>query len=296
MRLGLNLLLLAVINGLIPGTVAMVSSFAPFPTCHSRPAFVEVAPVEVAAQEASNNTTSNNPPTAQAIIDRVINAIGGTNYLQIKSERARGFVTPYRPFNDKETEPDKLATQSFLDYVMLPDKERVEFKGQKRRFIQVNVSDTGWTYDSDSQILRDQSVEQRQRYQQGLRSQIDYLLKQAVKLPGTKLTYLPSRDLWPRQPAEGVEITYANGFSVSLFLEALTDLPLAIRYVHPEQRTKNETRFYKYIDNNGIKAAYIVDLYEDGKQTLRINYEEREFNAAFNDKLFIKPDNPKAIK
>jgi hypothetical protein len=233
---------------------------------------------------------------AQTIIDRAIKAIGGLSYLQITSERARGFVTPYKPLNDKENEPDKLATQSFLDYVMLPDKERVEFKGQKRRFIQANVADSGWTYDSDSQILRDQTIEQRQRYQQGLRSQIDYLLRQAVKLPDIKLTYLPSRDLWPRQPAEGVEFTYANGFSVSLFLETLTDLPVAIRYIHPEQRTKNETRFYKYIDNNGIKAAYIVDLYEDGKQTLRINYEEREFNAVISDKLFVKPDNPKAVK
>src|ERR1051326_4493758 len=73
---------------------------------------------------------------ARALIERAIKTMGGPAYLSIKSERARGYLTPYRDTSPdskehQDRQPDKLATQSFVDLILLPDKERVEFKGQE---------------------------------------------------------------------------------------------------------------------------------------------------------------------
>jgi hypothetical protein len=89
---------------------------------------------------------------AEALLTAATKALGGQVYLSVRSERSRGLLTPYVDNN-----PEKRALQTFVDYILLPDRERVEFKGQGRRLIQTNSGAHGWTYDSDSQILREQT-------------------------------------------------------------------------------------------------------------------------------------------
>lgn len=239
--------------------------------------------------------TQNSDEQARALINKAIEAMGGSAYLTIKSERSTGFLTPYR----EDGQPEKLATQQFIDYIVLPDKERVEFKGQGRRFIQSNSSTHNWTYDSDSNLLKDQSEAELQRFRQGLRFQLDQILRGGYSAAGVKLEYLKRQEIWPRQFAEGVRITYADGEEASLFFDPQTNLPLALRFPRLNakgEKVVGENRFFKYITVNSVKVPFVVDLFEMDKQVLRVNYNEREFNAQVPDKLFIKPENVKALK
>ncbi|MFY9222813.1 MAG: hypothetical protein WAQ98_09100 [Blastocatellia bacterium] len=241
---------------------------------------------------------------AIALIENAITALGGQAYLAIKSERAQGFVTPYRLINidnpdSNETEPDKIGTQSFVDYILLPDKERVEFKNQGRLFIQSNSTKYNWTYDSDSELLRDQTQVQQQRFANTLRYQIDKILRGGWKSENVQISYLPRQELWPRQYGEGVRLTYSDNEEAEVFFDSQTKLPLALRFPKENYdgiRVKAENRFLRYLEFSGITAPYVVDLFENGKQILRINYETREFNAPIQEKLFIKPANAKSVR
>ena len=231
---------------------------------------------------------------ARTLIETATKALGGQAYLSVKSEHSRGFLTPYR-----ENSPEKLALQTFVDYIILPDKERVEFKGQGRKFIQSNMGEQGWFYDSDSQLLKEQTEAQRQRFMRGLRYQIDQILRGGWSAPGVKLSYLSKQEIWPRQFAEGVQITYSDGEEVAIFFDPQTSLPLALRFPRVNdkgERLKAENRFFKYIDLKGIKSPHVVDLFENGVQVMRLNYEQREFNVPIAEKIFTKPENPKELK
>ena len=247
---------------------------------------------------AGRRPAQENEPGAQEkirpLFAAAIKALGGQSYLNVKSERSKGYITPY-----KDNLPEKLSMQSFVDYIVLPDRERVEFKGQGRRFIQANSGIQGWTYDSESELLRDQTEEQRKRFVQGLRYQLDQILRGGWTSPEVRLSYLTRQQLWQHQFGEGVMLTYADGAEVSLFFDPQTQLPLALRFPKENGNGEHivaENRFFKYLDLRGIQTPYVVDLFENGTQVLRLNYEEREFNAPIVDKIFAKPESAKSLK
>jgi hypothetical protein len=257
--------------------------------------FLVLISINLLSQSTAGDATDKElSKKAETLMAAATKAMGGQTYMNVRSERSRGLLTPY-----VENNPEKRALQTFVDYILLPDKERVEFKGQGRRLIQTNSGAQGWTYDSDSQILRDQTEEQRQRFQRGLRYQLDHIMRGGWSGPEVRLGYLARQEIWTRQFAEGVKITYSDGDEVSLFFDPQTSLPLALRFpreTEKDGRVMAENRFFKYVDIGGIRTPHVVDLFENGKQVLRINYEQREFNVNISEKIFVKPENPKELK
>ncbi|MBL8149442.1 MAG: hypothetical protein JNN15_05905 [Blastocatellia bacterium] len=238
---------------------------------------------------------SSEEEKAKELIINAIKALGDKAYVSVKSEKSRGIIVPY-----KNSNPSALEVQSFSNYILLPEKERVDFKGRGRRYIQSNSGSRGWVYDSDSQILRDQTEEQCQMFLKSLRYQIDHILRGGWMAEGVTLSYLPKQEIWTRQFGDGVQITFSDGEQIKLFFDLQTRLPLSVRFPKRSSNTATptlaENRFYKFVEINGIKSPQVVDLFEDGQQVLRINYEEREFNVEIAEKLFIKPESAKSLK
>ena len=86
---------------------------------------------------------------------------------------------------------------------------------------------------------------------------------------------------------------------VKLYFDSQTHLPLALRFPRETEKgepVNAENRFFKYIEIGGVKVPYVVDLYENGAQVLRLNYEEREFNVSIPEKIFTKPESVKSLK
>lgn len=245
-----------------------------------------ISPV-VIAQDAGEGDRAK----AEAAIRQAINARGGDAYLKARSLMTRGQYTPY----DKGVSGDPVA---FVDYIAYPDRERTEFGKGDTKFIQTNVADTGWVYDAKQKMIRDQTDEQVKQFLQGLRYDLDNLLRSGWQQPGAKLVYLGRREPYRGAISEAVRIDFADGASATLHLDRFTHLPIMTEYksIAGEGTVNNETRYFRWVEFGGIRFATLQDFYREGKQSARVSFDEVAFNAVVPDSLFAKPANIKEVK
>lgn len=234
-----------------------------------------------------------NAVRGRELLKQAIEARGGARYLEFKTLHASGQFTPFDQGNSTVPKP-------FLDWIVYPDKERVEFgKGKKKdRTIQVNVGKTGWVYDGDAETLKDQSERQVKDFLEGIESDLDHILRVAAKTPVVEIRFYGRQEIRPGERADVIEIMVTPERSVMLTLDRYTHLPMSLSYEKVESKglSKREVRYFQYVNYDGIKFPNIVDFYKDGIQESRINYQAVQPDAPVPDELFAKPANVKAIK
>jgi hypothetical protein len=234
-----------------------------------------------------------NVTRGRELLKQAIEARGGARYLEFKSLHASGQYTPFDQGISTSPKP-------FLDWIVYPDKERVEFgKGKKKdRTIQVNVGKTGWVYDGDAETLKDQSEKQIKDFLEGIENDLDHILRVAARTPGVEIRFYGRQEIRPGERADVLEIRLTPERIVMLMLDRYTHLPMSLTYEKAENKglSKREVRYFQYVSYDGIKFPNIVDFYKDGIQESRINYQIVQPGAPVPDELFAKPANVKAIK
>src|SRR5437870_13200384 len=90
---------------------------------------------------------------AEQIIQRAIQAVGGDRYINVRSVIGRGFFTDFKDVISQ------ILTK-FVDYILYPDKERIEFTGGGARTVQTNYSDCCWILDCAAISLHDKNADQ----------------------------------------------------------------------------------------------------------------------------------------
>jgi outer membrane lipoprotein-sorting protein len=235
----------------------------------------------------------NNVRRGQELIQQAIEARGGLRYLTFRSVMASGQYTPY----------DKGSSQipvQFLDIIIYPDKERVEFgKGKKKnKRIQVNVGKTGWIYDGDAETIKDQTDKQVQSHLEGLEFDLDRLLRAGWKEEGVEVGFAGREETRPGERADVVAIELQTDRRVHLLLDQRTHLPLSLVFEKSgdDGLVKHEVRFNQYVPYDGALFPNIVDFYRNGIQESRVNYQSVKLDPKLEDDLFSKPASVKEIK
>lgn len=250
------------------------------------------------AQQSNNaGPSAENTAKAEAILNRGIEVMGGSAYLNVQTVVGRGF---YTRFNDGISQ----IPARFLDYIAYPDKERTEFVGDGIRVIQTNSGNTGWIFDGATKSLHDMNDKQVEDFKRSMRTSVENLLRGWWKKEDAKLSYVGRREAGLARRNETIRLTYPNGFWVEYEFAAREGLPAKV--VYKTTRKKEDTdetieiaeedRLAKPITVSGITALWVVDHYTDGAQTSRISYESIEYNRPLADTLFAKPANVKAVK
>ena len=244
------------------------------------------------AQKADPNDPQNGERGAE-LIKQAIEARGGARYLSYKTVTATGQFTQF----DKGLSQIPLP---FIDMIIYPDKERVEFgKGKKKnRRIQVNLGKSGWTYDGDNETLKDQTDKQIQSYQEGLEYDIDRILRGGWKAPGVAVRFVGREETRPGERADVVAIQLKPERTLYLWLDRNTHLPMTLIYERAgdDGLVKHEVRFFQYVPYDGVAFPNIIDFYRNGIQESRVNYQTIKLDAPIGEDLFTKPANAKAIK
>jgi hypothetical protein len=250
-----------------------------------------IAALVPAAAALGQEQAEGDSAKAAALIREVINKRGGEAYLNVRTIVSRGTFTPYE--KGASTYPS-----SFVDYIAYPGKERTEFGKGDSKFIQTNSEGANWVYDAKQKMIRDQTDEQIKQFQQGARYDLDNLLRMASAQAGVKLIYLGRREPWRGTFSEAVRIEFTDGGSAILHVDLRTKVALMAEYKSvTEEGTANiESRYYRWVDYNGVQYPTLVDSYRDGKQTARVSFDTIELNVSIPDKLFLKPASVKEVK
>jgi hypothetical protein len=236
-------------------------------------------------------------PKAEAILARAIEALGGSNYLNVKTVVGRGFYTSF------EQGMSQLPAR-FLDYIVYPDRERTEFTSRGIKTIQTNDRETGWMYDGGPKALSDMKASQIESFKRSMRTSVENVLRGWWKKEGATLTYVGRREAGLARRNETVRLTYPDGFWIEYEFAAKEGLPAKV--IYKRTRTKadsdeteeitEEDRLAKPITVAGVTAPFVIDHFINGTQTSRINYESIEYNQPLPDSLFQKPASIKGLK
>ncbi|HEX5735964.1 MAG TPA: hypothetical protein VF131_24265 [Blastocatellia bacterium] len=231
------------------------------------------------------------PARAAAVIREAIKARGGDAYTKVTNTVSQGQFTPFE-------KGISLLPQSFVDYIVYPDRERTDFGKGDTKFVQSNSGNTGWIYDANQKAIRDQTDEQIKNFQQTMRYDPDNLLRRAWQEPGAKLVYLGRREAWRNTFSEAVRIDFADGASATLHFDMRTKLPMMSEYktVNGEVTTNNQARFFRWVRFGGVLYPTILDFYREGIQTGRASFDTVSINVNIPEKVFAKPSNVKEVK
>lgn len=249
-----------------------------------------VLSVNALAQKADPDDPAN-IEKGKKLLQQTIEARGGAAFLSFTTMVSTGQWTPFD--QGASTLPIR-----FEDYLVYPDKERTEFgKGKKKdRKINVNVGLTGWVYDGEAETLKDQNEKQIKDFQESRESDIDMILRAAVQNKNAEVRFYGREETQPGERADVVMIKLKNTYYV--MLDPYSKLPRTMSYEKAEEKgtARYEYRFNQYVPYDGVKFPNIVDLYRDGVQISRVNYQTIKLNGPVPETLFAKPANAKAIK
>jgi hypothetical protein len=229
---------------------------------------------------------------AEQIVQRSVEALGGSAYLKVRSTIGRGLFTQYK-------EGQSGIPSTFVDYIIYPDRERTEFKGPDGKIIQTNTGDTGWLYDGAAKSVKDMTKAQVDDFKRAIRSSVDYLLRGFWRKEGAKLSYVGRREAGLAKRNEVVRLTYADGFTVDFEFGAKDYLPMKALYKRTNadgEELSEEDRLAQHVKIDGVTIPFVIDHYITGAQTSRINYQSIEINSPIADALFARPANAKAVK
>ncbi|HAF15914.1 MAG TPA: hypothetical protein DHU55_11420 [Blastocatellia bacterium] len=234
---------------------------------------------------------------AEAIIQRAIEALGGSAYLNVQTVVGRGFFTT---FHDGVSQ----IPARFLDYISYPNKERTEFTGDGIRVIQANTGETGWLFDGATRSLSDMKAPQIEEFKRSMRTSVENLLHGWWKKEGATLSYVGRREAGLARRNETVRLTYPDGFWIEYEFAAKEGLPAKVIYKRTKKKADSdeteeiteEDRLAKPITITGITAPWVIDHFSAGAQTSRVNYESVEYNRPLADTLFAKPASIKGLK
>jgi hypothetical protein len=255
-------------------------------------------PLAAIAQETTTpKKPADNSAKAEEIINRAVEVLGGSNYLNVKTAVGRGFFTTF-------VEGMSQIPSRFLDYIAYPDRERTEFIGGGIRIVQTNTGETGWLFDGATKTLSDMKAAQIEDFKRGMRTSVENLLHGWWKKEGATLSYVGRREAGLARRNETVRLTYPDGFWIEYEFAAKEGLPAKVIYKRTKKKADSEEteeiteedRLAKPITVSGVTAPWVVDHFINGVQTSRINFESIEYNSPLPDSLFAKPANIKSLK
>ncbi|HYL91540.1 MAG TPA: hypothetical protein VEW69_00130 [Alphaproteobacteria bacterium] len=251
------------------------------------------------ASQAGSAGPQANQQQARAIIDKMIQVLGGEAYMtaqDLKSEVRFGSFQ----------HGSVTATALFRRYWQWPDKERVEFpsgsgavsgyaaswpfqtqKTADAALILLHNGDKG--YEKTSRGIRPQAPEQLRRHLQARDHSLAVVLRQWLQAPGVALFY-DGPTIAENRAAEKVTIMNARNQAVTLLIAADTHLPIKKVYIVRDPVSRDHDEEVEVYDNwkivQGIATPYNILLMHNGEMAgqqyvLSISYNNRLEPALF---------------
>ena len=221
-----------------------------------------------------------NSRKARAILQQMIDALGGQAYMDIQTIEQQGRAYSY--FNNQ---PNSMGTPFWL-FLKLPDKERVEFTKQ-RDVVSIYVGDKGFekTYKGVAPMDPD---ELRKYWRQHLHS-LEYVLRVWLPDPTTALFY-DGPAVAEQKPCDSVTLMNAKNDSVTIFINSENHLPVkkTFQWRDPADNLKNDEgeTFDNWRREDGMWTPHTILRSHNGETTSERFLTVVKYNTPMPDSMF----------
>ena len=219
---------------------------------------------------------------AKELIQKAVQALGGSEYLAVRDATCSGRIGSFGHSGDF------MGYEKFIDYSKLPDKDRSE-NLPKRNIIEIKNGDKGWVLDRGGVSEADEvSIAE---FQEDIKTDIDNVLRDRWKEPGTILRYL-GPDVVDLKEADWIEFVDNENRSIRIAFAKATHLPLRKVLVTRDPGTRMRSETIEYYSNyhpiGGVTQPFQVTRERNGQKIYQAFIEECKFNTNPSDSLFTK--------
>ncbi|MGH9513605.1 MAG: hypothetical protein ACRD2U_15855 [Terriglobales bacterium] len=244
--------------------------------------FAQTASPKAAASPASSapSIAQQDQNKAKALLDQMIQALGGKAYLNIQDVFQEG-----RTYSFHLGHPTS-AGLLFWRFYKYPDKDRIELT-KKRDVVEVINGDKGAeiTYKGvgpmDTKQLNDYL--RRQKYS------LDAVLRKWLNEPGVALFY-DGRTVADEKSVQKVTIMNSHDQAVDLYIDSETHLPLkkSFSWRDPTDKERNieEEGYDNYRPVDGIMTPFVVTRYYNGDMSNQRFLTAAGYNRGVKDSKF----------
>lgn len=226
-------------------------------------------PMTLRAQDAA---ADQNAAKARAVLNQMVQALGGERWLNMKNEMIRGQIAAF--FQGK---PD-LGTTEVWQFHQWPDKDRMEAT-KHRDVVDFFIGDEGWevTFRGKAPLPKDIVAGFLRRRAHS----IETAVKVWMKDPKTILIY-EGQHMANRHMGDQVTLISANNEAVTILADTQTHLPIeqSFQWRDPVYHDKNtETEDYTdYHMVDGLPAPFTISRTKNGDMTREFFVTQVEFN------------------
>jgi hypothetical protein len=222
----------------------------------------------------SDDAGAANAKKARAVLDAMIQAMGGSAWFNIENEMQQGHVAAF--FHGK---PD-LGTAELWEFHSWPDKDRVEVT-KHRDVLEFYLGRQGWevTYRGKKAMPQDQLDEFLRRRDHS----IEVAVKVWMKDPSTILVYEGQR-MAERHLTEQVTLISAKNESITIQTDTQTHLPLrrTFEWRDPLYKDKNldAEEYDNYHTIDGFPTPFSITRFKNDEMTRQYYLDKVEYNQS----------------
>jgi len=246
----------------------------------------------VFALNGAGSVSAQNPDTipaeasaarTKAILQQMLGALGGTNYLNVHDSECVGRLAQFGPFTG-----ELGADAPFHEFRMPPDKLRREV-GKKQNIIDVYNGNQGWSIDKGG--VEDGNAVAIASFQAGLKMSFDVLIRSRLAESGMYFHY-GGDDVVDLRQVDWVQLEDTDGHMYRIAVEKSTHLPvrfvITTRNPRTNEPTEDITRYSNWHAQDGVATPFQVSRERDGKRVSQIFYESCKYNSGVTADFFTR--------
>jgi hypothetical protein len=221
-----------------------------------------------------------NARRAKAVLDQMIQAMGGDAYLSVQDMSAEG-----RAFTFYHGRPNSYGVQ-FWRFYKYPDKDRYELTKQ-RDVLTIYNGDKG--YEVTFKGVKSLEVKDVNDYLRRRDHSLDWVLRKWLKGPGIALFY-EGQSVAEGKPVQQVTIMDARNEAVTLYVDTETHLPVKKSYswrdATDQQRNVEDEVYDNYKLVQGIWTPHTVTRFYNGDMSNQRFMNTITYNQNLSDSMF----------
>ena len=230
------------------------------------------------------------------VINEALEALGGQTFVNMEDRVETG-----RAYSFYREQLTGLSVARIYTRYLVPVPGKIALRerqafGKDQSSAVLFADDGAWEITfRGARPLDDQRY---QNYQDSTLRNIFYILRQRLHEPGLQL-YSQGADVFENAPVEIVDITDADGRTVTVYFSQRTKLPIrqVFKRRNPEYKDFDQevTVFAKYRDIAGVKWPFDIRRDRNGEKIYEMYTDSVEVNKDLRDDLFSLPGNIKVL-